>query len=419
MPRSIQQILSACPWPIEKRIALHVSAEAERQLRQGHPWLYDQAIRKQSHEGQSGDLAVVFDSRNRFLAVGLYDPDSPIRVRILQSRKPTPITREWFEARLHEAIARRETLSTSRTTGYRLVHGENDGLPALVIDRYDKTLVMKLYTAAWVPHLRDVMDALEAVFDGERVVLRLSRALQEKPARLHGLADGMVVAGLPVHGPVLFEENALRFEVDVVHGQKTGFFLDQRENRARVERLSKGRSVLDAFAYTGACSVYAARGRARDITSVDLSRAALETAKRNLALNRHHASVAAVSHRTIVGDTFEILETLRKKRKVFDLVILDPPAFAKTQREVPAALAAYERLARAGFLVLRPGGILVASSCSSHVPAEAFFTTLYHAAVRTGRTLKELERTGHPLDHPIRFREGAYLKCLFTIALAK
>ncbi len=410
--------LQACPAPSERRVAVRATAAAERLLRQGHPWLYDQSIRRQSHEGCSGDLAVIFDRRGRFLGIGLYDPTSPIRVRVLQHRRPSPIDQAWYAARLAAAIRRRAPLVSSQTTGYRLVHGENDGLPGLVIDRYDQTLVLKLYSSAWVPHLRAVRSALADVALFKRLILRLSRAAQQHPRHLQGLRDGLVLAGPPLKGPLLFTEHGLRFEVDPVRGQKTGFFLDQRENRARIERLSAGRSVLDGFACTGGFSVCAARGGARNVVSVDISRPALEAARRNLGLNRHHPSVARAVHRVIVGDAFETLHRLRTARHYFDLVILDPPSFAKRTDEVPTALAAYHRLIRLGLVVLSPGGILAVSCCSSQLSAEAFFAAAHRAAAAVGRPLRELERTTHPLDHPIGFREGAYLKCLFAFAPA-
>jgi 23S rRNA (cytosine1962-C5)-methyltransferase len=406
--------LDACPAPAERRIQLRVTAAAEGMLRHGHPWLYDQAIREQSHTGRPGDLAVVFDRHRKFLAIGLYDPDSPLRLRVLQARKPAPIDAAWFQARLTAAAARRAPLAEMRTTGYRLVHGENDGLPGLVVDRYDTTLVVKLYTAAWVPHLREVLAALERVQPAQRVVLRLARSLKERPARLHGLRDGMVLAGPPLEGPVEFLEHGLRFEVDPRAGQKTGFFLDQRDNRFRVERLARGRRVLDAFAYTGAFSVYAARGGAVSVVSVDTSAPALEAAKRNMALNREHPNVAAAEHRTIRGDAFAVLKSLAAQRKEFDVVLLDPPAFAASKDQVREALKAYTRLTQAGLRVLRPGGVLVESSCSTHVGENAFYQAVHRAARQAKRPLREIERAGHPIDHPIGFSEGAYLRCLFA-----
>jgi 23S rRNA (cytosine1962-C5)-methyltransferase len=407
--------LQDMPAPAERRLAVHVTPAAERALRGGHPWLFDQAIRRQSDVGEPGDLTVIFDSRNRFLAIGLYDPDSPIRVRILHQGKPAVIDRQWYLEQLRAAARRRASLPATDTTGYRLVHGENDGLPGLIVDRYDTTCVFKLYTAAWLPHLRHFLPALAAVAPAERLVLRLSRQLQSRPERLYGLSDGQILFGPELAGPVFFRENGLRFEADPVQGQKTGFFLDQRENRARVEKLAGGATVLNVFAYSGGFSVYAARGGAGSITSLDLSRPALEAAARNFRLNQEIRQVAMARHEFLVGDAFFLLADLRRAGSRFDLAVVDPPAFAKSQSEIEAALAAYARLARLALGVLRPGGTLVMASCSSRVGAAEFFATVKEAALAEGRPLHEIERTGHPIDHPVSFAEGAYLKCLFAL----
>ncbi len=418
MPRTMLDDTQTLPPANAGRLTLRVTAAAERRVRFGHPWLYAEAIRKARHQGRPGDLAALYDRRGRFLALGLYDPGSPIRVRILQRLRQAVIDQSWFAARLREAIQLRAPLARTGTTGYRLVHGENDGLPGLVIDRYGTTLVMKLYTAAWVPHLRAVLEALGTVWPAERLILRLARTVQAQGRGLSGLTDGLRLAGPACAGSLVFEEHGARFEVDPVHGQKTGFFLDQRDNRAQVEALAQGRSVLDAFAYTGAFSVRAARGGARQVLSVDASAPALEAAVRNMRRNRQDRAVAAAGHDTLLGDAFDVLQRLREERRRFDLVILDPPAFASTQALVPRAEAAYGRLTRLGLAVLARGGLLMASSCSSHVSAERFFAVVHDAARRSGCRLRELARTGHPVDHPVRFPEGAYLKALFAEVVA-
>jgi 23S rRNA (cytosine1962-C5)-methyltransferase len=385
-------------------------------MRQGHPWLFDQAIQHQSHDGGPGNLAVIFNHKRRFLAVGLYDPHSPIRVRVLQHNEPATIDCDWFKSKLTAAAQLRAPLQNGATTGYRLVHGENDGLPGLVIDRYAGTLVIKLYTAAWIPHLRDVCAALADVAPAERWVLRLSRTTQKQSQYLFGLGNGMLLFGPNLNGPILFQENGLTFESDPLHGQKTGFFLDQRDNRARVEKLAGGKSVLNIFAYTGGFSVYAARGGARHVVSVDMSAPALEAAARNFARNQQIPNVAAVSHQMIAKDAFNGLAQMGQHQRRFDMVIIDPPMFAQNQSQVAQALSAYKKLTCLGLDVLNPGGILVQASCSSRIDAKLFFSTVHRAARQAGRPLHEFERTGHPPDHPITFKEGTYLKCLFAVA---
>lgn len=407
-------LLASIPVPSDRRIALRVTAEAQRALRQDHPWLFDRAIVAQSAAGQPGDLAVIFDDRRRFLAIGLYDPASPIRVRVLQHGSPAAIDAAFFAGRLVAAAQRRAGLVTQDTSGYRLVHGEGDGLPGLVVDRYDRVLVVKLYSAAWLPYLSLVLEGLAGVASAAWIVLRLSRALQREPSVLYGLADGITLAGTPVTNPVIFRENGLLFETDVLRGQKTGFFLDQRENRARVETLAAGKETLNVFAYSGGFSLYAARGGAPAVLSLDISAPALQAAQRNFALNRDLPAVAAARHETLVEDAFTGLDRLAQAGRRFDLVVVDPPAFAKQQSEIPAALRSYERLAALALGVLRPGGTLIMASCSSRVSAGDFFAAVRRGAARSNRVLRELARTGHPVDHPVSFAEGEYLKCLYA-----
>ena len=262
--------------PVGPNVTLRVDRSAERALRKGHPWLFADGIRAASHEGRPGDFAVIFDQRRNFLALGLYDPESPIRVRILHSGKPTPVDAVFFARRVAELAGLRRRLfgRAPGTNAYRLVNGENEGMPGLVADRYAETIVVKLYTLAWLPHLRNVLEPLAREGEAKRVVLRWSRAAAPA-AESAGLPDGTIVCGPELEGPVLFRENDLRFECDPRRGQKTGFFLDQRENRARLEALAGGKDVLNVFSYTGGFSLYAARGGARSVVSLDASEPAL------------------------------------------------------------------------------------------------------------------------------------------------
>ncbi|MFN8411000.1 MAG: class I SAM-dependent rRNA methyltransferase [Anaerolineales bacterium] len=404
------------PSAAAQRIALRVSAPAERSIRQGHPWVFDQSITEQSHSGVPGDLAVIFDGKRKFLAIGLYDPTSPIRVRVLQKGKPAPIDQQWFQEKITAAATIRMPLKKQDTNGYRLIHGENDGLPGLVVDRYAETLVIKLYTPAWVLHLKDVCAALAKVQPSKRLILRLSRSLNKQTKYLYGLTDGQTLAGQTPESLLLFKENGIIFECDPINGQKTGFFLDQRENRERVRTLSKGKSVLNVFSYTGGFSLYAAEGGAKEVVSVDFSTPATEATVRNIAHNQNLFNVKAAKFETIAQDAFEVLEQMKQANRRFDMVILDPPMFAQNQTQIETALSAYKRLTRLGLDVLKPGGILVQASCSSRVDADSFFEAVLRSANEAKRPLREIERTGHALDHPIHFKEGSYLKCLFAFA---
>jgi 23S rRNA (cytosine1962-C5)-methyltransferase len=341
----------------------------------------------------------------------LFDPESPIRVRLLHVGKPRAIDRNWWSERLIRALDPRQSLFDEQTTGFRWIHGESDGWPGLVLDRYDRTLVLKLYTAAWLPRLEEITRLIMGRLCPERIVLRLSRNIQKFAKEQFGKADGDILNGLPLDGPVTFRETGLRFEADVLRGQKTGFFLDQRENRRQVEPLARGRDVLNAFSFSGGFSLYAGRGGARSVTDLDLSAHALASAKRNFALNATIAAVASCRHDLVQADAFGWLNQQRGRK--FDLVILDPPSLAKRETERADAIRAYGRLATSGIEKLTPGGILVACSCSAHVTAEEFFETVRKSARKPARSFEELRTTRHAPDHPATFKEAEYLKAIY------
>ncbi len=416
MPDRLHPLLAEWPRCAGKPVKLQVSNSAVASLHRGHPWLYAERIKQESHRGQPGDLAVVFDAKKRFVAVGLYDPLSPIRMRALRASKPGPIDRSFFAERIRKALLRRRSLLQTQTDGYRMIHGESDGLPGLVIDRYAETAVVKLYSCAWLPHLSDCLECLLEQQPLARIVLRLSRGMKQHPDQLRGLEDGQIIYGAPIRATLTCRENGLIFEVDPLRGQKTGFFLDQRDNRARVERLAKGRRVLNVFSYNGGFSLAAARGGATEVTSLDQSGPALESSVRNFALNADIPAVAKARHLTIEGDAFKALAELVKQGERYQLVIIDPPAFAVRRSQVKEALNAYGRLARLGVKLLEPGGDIVLASCSNPVSPEAFRRTVCDAAAGVGRPLQQIEETGHALDHPLDFAESRYLKCLFCKA---
>jgi 23S rRNA (cytosine1962-C5)-methyltransferase len=427
------------------RLRLRITAASETIVRGGHPWLFADSIHESNREGQTGELAVIYDRKDKFLAVGLYDSDSPIRVRILHAGKPATIDAAWWQAHLAQTLARREGLFDATTTGYRLIHGESDGWPGLVLDRYDNTLVLKIYTAAWLPRLDEILALFKEKIPYDRIVLRLSRNVQkaaslprpvknergegqliksasspqpsppleaerEKTPGARVWSDGQILFGTAPSGPVIFSESGVRFEADVVRGQKTGFFLDQRENRREVETLARGRRVLNAFSFSGGFSVYAARGGAKSVTDLDISAHALESAKRNFALNQNFPGVAACHHETVQADAFEWLATGGEK---FDLIVLDPPSLAKRATEREGAIRAYEKLNLLGIEKLARDGILVAASCSAHVPAAEFFDAVRRAALKSGRKFTELKTLQHPPDHQASFTEAEYLKVIY------
>jgi 23S rRNA (cytosine1962-C5)-methyltransferase len=389
-------------------LRLRITAAAETIVRGGHPWVFAQSVREQNRPGATGELAVIFNRANRFLAVGLYDAQSPIRVRVLHAGKPQPINQQWWRHRAASAFVLRRGLFDSQTTGFRCINGESDGWPGLIVDQYDTTRVLKLYSAAWLPRLAEMSDLLK----GEgRLVLRLSRNIQKQALDDYGLKEGGILHGAALVQAVLFLENGLRFEADVLRGQKTGFFLDQRENRREVEALAQGRSVLNLFSYSGGFSLYAARGGALGVCSLDISEHALASARRNFALNQDQPMVARCRHETVQADAFAWLRQAPAQR--FDLIVFDPPSLAKRESEKADAMTAYTKLLEASFARLNKNGILVAASCSAHVSADEFFHLARAAAQKSGRSFNELRATRHPADHPATFPQGEYLKCIY------
>lgn len=398
--------------PKAVRLRLRLTAAAESIVRGGHPWVFADSVKEQNRPGVAGELAVIFDRNDKFLAVGFFDPESPIRVRVLHVGKPLTIDAAFWHARLDAAVSRRSGLFDERTTGYRIINGESDGWPGLVLDRYDTTLVLKIYTAAWLERLEEITNLIQTRLNPERIVLRTSRNLERRaPPRPDGELLFPKRADSVIGAPVVFLENGIRFEADVWRGQKTGFFLDQRENRRVVESLAPGRTVLNAFSFSGGFSLYAARGGAKSVTDLDISSHALESAKRNFRLNESDPNVVRCRHESIQTDAFEWLDGNAGQQ--FDLVVLDPPSLAKREAERAGAIRAYAKLANAGLQHLRPGGVLLACSCSAHVSAEEFFGAVRQGARGSGRSFTELQTMRHAPDHHATFPEAEYLKGIY------
>ena len=390
------------------RLRVQLFPRAETAVRRGHPWVYGEAVKSQNREGEAGELAVMYDRNDRFLAVGLYDPGSPIRIRIVHCGKPATVDRNWWLEKARGCLARREeSVLNERTDGARMINGESEGFPGLIADRYADTLVVKLYTAAWLPRWEEMEGVLREVFTPRFLVLRLSRNIQEEAAARWDLKEGF--RGEPGDEVVVFSENGIRFEAAVLHGQKTGFFLDQRDNRARVEELAAGRDVLNVFSFSGGFSLYAARSGAMSVTDLDISAHALESAGRNFKLNQDDASIANVHREMVRADAFKWMD---EDPRTYDLIIVDPPSLAKREKEREGAIRAYQRLNARAVERLKPGGILVAASCSAHVAAAEFYDLVREAARRSGRRWRELWASGHALDHPVGFPEAEYLKAL-------
>ena len=394
-------------------IRIKISKTLEEKIRKGYPWIFHYQVQNKNIEGKSGDLAVVYDSKNRFLAIGLYDSGSDIRLRILQIHNPVVIDGNFFAKRFSQALRLREFLPSEGTTGYRVINGENDGFPGLVLDRYERTVVLKLYTSAWISYLDILIPLFKSQLPVKRCVLRWSRKAIESAEISKKYNEGHILFGKKVELPIRFKENGVDFEVDVISGQKTGFYLDQRDNRQTVRSLSKGKSVLNVFSYTGAFSVYAFAGGACSVLEIDSNSIALAASKKNLKLHFPNRNFSLEDFNQVKADGFDALSELKSGDQKFDLVILDPPAFAKRKKQTNTALNAYMKLAQAGTAVTEKGGILFAASCSVHVQTADFYRAVFSGIRSAGCEYEEISRTGHAKDHPVKFSQGEYLKGVF------
>ncbi len=394
-----------------ERLAVHATADAVRHLRKGHPWLWRDSILRTNSDGSTGDLAVVFDERRNFCGIGLWDREGPLAVRMLHAGTPTTVDADFLAGKLIDAVAHRSMFeSNPATTAWRVVHGENDGLPGLVVDRFEDVLVVRLDTAAWLPQLAHIVPTLVELCDAQTVILRCSRRLGSLlPA---GISDGMTLHGQAPHGRVPFRENGLRFSADVVNGQKTGHFLDQRDNRIIAASRCDNASVLDVFCNSGGFSVHAAWGGAQSVHSIDLSPHAIDALALHVDMNRD-SYPRATTFSSETADAFDALKQLRRAGELFDVVIVDPPSFAPRQTAVAAALRAYRRLTEAALELLTEGGTLVQASCSSRISHAEFRDVVISTIRGQGRSMHDIVETAHAPDHPITFPEGAYLKAIF------
>ena len=392
-------------------VKLELQKDLARHLRGGHPWVYKRAIERPPAGLPTGSVVDVV-AGGKFVARGYYDPDGAVRVRVLTRDPAEAIGPVFWRRRIARAVGlRRAYVLSGETDCARLVHGEGDELPGVVIDLYGRFAVIKLYSAGLVPHRAAILEALrgevalEGIY-GRDEEIAFGEEEDELSDRESAPAKGQVLFGAEPPEELLVREHGMRIAVDVRSGQKTGYFLDQRENRFALRRYAKGRArAANCFSYSGGFSVSAALGGAREVISVDRDAAALGLARRNFELNGFDPA----GHGFVVSD---VLEFLRAERKPFDLIVLDPPAFAKSQKAVPAALDGYASLHRAAFGALASGGILATASCSARVSAEEFIGAVREAAVKTHTDLQLLEEKRQPPDHPglLAFPEGKYLK---------
>ncbi|PRY15659.1 SAM-dependent methyltransferase [Pontibacter ummariensis] len=386
-------------------IKLYLAPGKEHSLQRQHPWVFSGAIRKADGEPEEGEIVEVYSSKREFLGMGHFAPGS-IAVRIFSFEQVEPDYAFW-KSKVEKAYAYRQRLGlieNPHTDVYRLVYAEGDGVPGLIVDVYKDTAVVQTHSVGMYLIREHIARALQeiygkrlkAVYDKSAESLPLKRPIEVENGYLYGASSGGVVV----------TENENQFFVDWESGQKTGFFIDQRENRELLARYVKGKSVLNTFCYTGGFSVYALNAGAKEVHSVDVSKKAIELTVKNGELSQ-----APERHEAFAVDTFDFL---KGKEDIYDVIILDPPAFAKSQKVRHNALMGYKRLNAEAMKKIKPGGILFTFSCSQVVDRYLFNSTVMAAAIDAGRNIKIMHQLSQPADHPVSIfhPEGEYLKGL-------
>jgi 23S rRNA (cytosine1962-C5)-methyltransferase len=379
----------------------------EKSLLRHHPWIFSGAVERVDGAPVSGDTLPMRDAAGTFLAWAAYNASSQITARVWSWRENENIDAEFFRRKISSALAARNELNLSRSSnGMRLIHGESDGLPGLIVDQYGDMLVMQIGSAGterWRDTIADILQELckpACIYERSDSDPRVLEGLE--------LRNGVLRGALPDTVEVI--ENGLRFNVDVAAGQKTGFYLDQRDNRALTETLAADRDVLNCFCYTGGFSLYALRGGAKSVLSIDASGDALRIAEKNMTLN----GLSSTQAEWLEADVFQALRKLRDQRRSFDLIILDPPKFAPTAAFAEKAARGYKDINLLAFKLLRPGGLLCTYSCSGGISEDLFQKIIAGAALDAGVDAQIMHYLHASADHPVllNFPEGAYLKGL-------
>ncbi len=375
-----------------------------RRVQRGHPWIFSNEIADPLSSFAAGELVDVLDHAGRFIGRGYINPHALIAIRIL-TRRQDEIDLRFFRKRIAAARELRARLGFGES--FRALFSEGDSVPGLIVDKYADTLVVQSLTAGIEARLDVITLALREEYAPAAIVFKNDSAARE----FEGLPRHTSVAVGSLDGPVTFEETGITYRVDVLEGQKTGFFFDQRENRLALKGLVSGRSVLDCFCYVGAWSLTAARFGAAEVTGLDASQQAVDLAVQNAKLN-------GLSARFVVADVFEELRRREKNKERFGCIILDPPAFVKSRAKVREALRGYKEINLRALRLLQPGGLLVTCSCSHHIDGDLFREMLIDAALDAGRETSLLEMRSQARDHPslIAARETTYLKCAYLVA---
>ncbi len=378
-------------------------------LQSGHLWIFSGALQQPPHWIEPGGLLDVKSATGQFVARGYYHPETDIAIRILSRDIDEAIDATFFRRRIRSALALRRVFDLDRTNAYRLINAEGDGLPGLVVDRYAEILVVQVHTLGMERLLPLVIEALMQE-TGARGILLRNDGQSRRREGLEIEEPRVVAGGVPTR--VAVRENGLLFIVDPWEGQKTGFFLDQRDKREALRKYCHAGRILNCFSYSGAFSVYAAMsGQQPRVTSVDISGPAIDAAREHFTLN----GLDANAHEFLIADVFDYLEQAQREGEMFDVVVLDPPAFAKTQGARSSALKAYRRLNTLGIQVLRPGGILLSCSCTGVVGMDDLLGAISQSAQHSRRGVQVLEVYTHGVDHPVQLSmpETSYLKSVF------
>jgi 23S rRNA (cytosine1962-C5)-methyltransferase len=385
---------------------IYLKPGRDKSGRQRHPWIFSGAIGKAAKGIEPGQIVRALDNKGAFVAYGYYNARSQIRIRLLEWNEQKSIDDNWWQAHIRESIERRSELaSDNRTTAYRLVYGEADLLPGLIIDKYTDFVVIQILTAGIerikgviVPILNDTLSP-RGIYERSDVETRSIEGLSETAGLL---------SGQPPPDLIEISENGLKYRVDIKSGQKTGFYLDQRDNRQAAAAFAGGREVLDCFSYTGGFAVNALAAGAKSVIMVDSSAQSLKLAKDNIKLNGLDLS----NVEPLEGDVFKILREFRTNGRQFDMVILDPPKFAPTKSDLKRALSGYKDIHMLAMNLLRPNGILTTFSCSGAVDPQTLQTVLFWAAGDASRPVQILKSLSQGLDHPrlVSFPESEYLK---------
>lgn len=375
----------------------------------GHLWIFSGALQQPPHWIEPGGLVDVKSSTAQFVARGYYNPRTDIAIRILTRDMEEEIDQDFLRGRIHSALVLRKVFDPNRTNAYRLINAEGDGLPGLIVDRFAEILVAQIHTAGMERLRQPLIDSLMDE-TGTRGLLLRNDSQSRRREGLELEEPQVAAGGVPMQ--VTVRENDVLFLVDTWQGQKTGFFLDQRDKREALRKYVHAKRVLNCFSYSGGFSVYAAVASSQThVTSVDISAPAIEAARENFILN----GIDPNRHQFVIADVFDYLEQAQSAGEQFDVVVLDPPAFAKTQSARTQALKAYRRLNMLGMQVLKTGGILLTCSCSGVIGMDDLLGALSQSAQRLHRTVQLLETYTHSVDHPINLAmpETAYLKAVF------